>query len=207
MEAELKTEIEEICSWLGTGSINIFGMPFSGKDTHGHELARFFDARFISSGDILRSPASPAHVQQHIAKGHLAPTDEFINIVLPFLSQKELVKHPLILSSVGRWHGEEPSVLLAAKESGHAIKAVIYLDISETEAIRRWEAAERGREDDAAKHILLNRFNEFKIKTAPVVDHYRKLGLLIEIDGMPPKKVVTKDIVSKLSELSKTHKL
>ena len=46
--------IERIKSWLGSGSINIFGMPFSGKDTVGTRLADVLDGKFLSSGAILR---------------------------------------------------------------------------------------------------------------------------------------------------------
>lgn len=199
MEKSLKTEILQIKTWLGSGSINIFGLPFSGKDTHGLELARFFGAQFISGGDILRSAAGPEHIKQHIAKGHLAPTDEYLAIVLPYLSREEFKNKPLILSSVGRWHGEEPSVVEAAEESTHPLKAVIFLSVTEDEVHRRWELAERGREDDVTAEVLANRFNEFSQKTLPVVDYYRSRDLLIEVNAMPAKSEVTADILRQLA--------
>ena len=202
MENTLETKINEIKAWLGSGSINIFGLPFSGKDTHGTELSRFFNAAFISGGDILRSSAGPEHIKKHIAKGHLAPTDEYLAIVLPYLSQDELKDKPLILSSVGRWQGEEKSILTATSESGHEIKAVVFLSVTQEEAYRRWKLAERGREDDVAEDILENRFNEFQQKTLPVLEAYRKRGLVIEVDGMPPKAQVTQDILDKLLEFA-----
>lgn len=201
MEQETNTKILLIKKWLGSGSINIFGLPFSGKDTHGNELAKFFGAEIISGGDILRS-GGPEHIKQHISKGHLAPTDEYLAIVLPYLSRAEFDKKPLVLSSVGRWRGEEKSVTKAAKESSHPIRAVLYLDISKKEAERRRLSAGRDREDDTTHEILLNRFSEFETKTAPVIDFYRKAGLLLDIDGMPPKQTVTNDIIDKLAELA-----
>src|SRR3989344_118698 len=196
------SEINKISQWLQTGSINIFGLPFSGKDTHAAEIQKLFNASVISGGDILRSSIGPKHIQDHIGKGNLAPTDEYLEIVLPFLARQEYNGKPLILSSVGRWHGEEQSVMKAAKESGHPIKAVIYLSINETESKIRWKLAERGREDDAAEHVLKNRFNEFRQKTLPVINYYKRLGLLIEVDGMPAKDVVTSSILLKLSILA-----
>ncbi|HSX52866.1 MAG TPA: nucleoside monophosphate kinase [Patescibacteria group bacterium] len=197
-----RAEINKISQWLKSGSINIFGLPFSGKDTHGEKLQKLFNAVLLSGGDILRSSKGPKHIQEHIGKGHLAPTDEFLAIVLPFLAQPEYKGKPLILSSVGRWHGEEQSVVKAAVESGHPIKAVIYLSITEDEAKRRWRLAKRGREDDVAEDILLNRFNEFRQKTLPVIDYYRQHGLLIEVDGMPSPENVAVDILHKLAALS-----
>lgn len=193
--------LNEISLWLGSGSINIFGLPFSGKDTHGSELAKFFDASIISGGDILRSDLGPKHIQEHIARGLLAPSKEYLDIVLPYLSQPKFDNRPLILSSVGRWKGEETSVLEAAKDSDHPIKAVLYLDITRAEAIRRWHLAERGRDDDAAEHILEKRFLEFQEKTVPVLEFYKSEGLLIDIDGMPPQGEVTAVILEKLHQL------
>lgn len=190
-------QVQNIKEWLGAGSINIFGLPFAGKDTHGLELAKLLGAAFISGGDILRSQAHQ-HVKEHIAKGHLAPTEAYLEMVLPYLSQAKFAGKPIVLSSVGRWHGEEPSVMKACDESGHPIKAVIYLDIPEGEAQKRWEAAERGREDDAEHHILQNRFNEFRGKTLPVIDYYRDEGLLIDIDATPPIESVSANILGKL---------
>ena len=44
------TDIEIITQWLGTGAINIFGLPFAGKDTHGHRLAELFGASIMGGG-------------------------------------------------------------------------------------------------------------------------------------------------------------
>ncbi|MBA2279457.1 nucleoside monophosphate kinase [Candidatus Saccharibacteria bacterium] len=194
--------IDDISLWLGTGSINIFGLPFSGKDTHGTELSNFFNAPLIGGGDILRSKIGPKHIKEHMSGGNLAPSEEYLAIVLPYLSQEMFSGHPLILNTVGRWHGEESSVMQAAEKSGHPIKAVIFLDVTTTEAQRRWQLAERGRDDDAAEHILEKRFSEFKEKTIPVIEFYRDKGLLIEIDGMPPQRIVTRDILDKLHKLA-----
>jgi adenylate kinase len=184
---------------LGTGSINIFGLPFSGKDTHGNELASLLGGVLISGGDILRSDVGPQHIKDRIAKGYLAPSDEYIEIITPYLGQEKYASMPLILSSVGRWSGEEVSIVAAAKSAGHPLKAVIYLQVAEEEIFRRWELAERGRHDDGDKAVLQHRFNEFKDKTMPVIDYYKAQGLLIEIDGTPSIDDVTTDILQKLA--------
>jgi len=131
----------------------------------------------------------------------MAPTDEYLAIILPYLERPEFNGKALILSSVGRWHGEESSVLDAAKKSGHPIKAVIYLSITEAEAWNRLALANRKRDDDA-EHILKTRFTEFRDKTLPVIEYYRNLGLLIEVDGIPSREQVTNEILSQLAALS-----
>jgi adenylate kinase len=198
-----ETKISQIKAWLKTGSINVFGMPFAGKDTHCRELADLLDGVVVGSGDILRSKDTPSHIQEHIAKGFLAPMEEFLSIMLPYFSRQEFRGKPLILSSVGRWHGEEAGVLEASAESGHPLLVVIYLKITIEEMRQRWSIAQhtgdRGARDDDAEHILDTRLEEFETKTKPVIEFYRDQGMLIEIDGMKPKEQVLKNILDKLA--------
>lgn len=205
MDAGLERKIEQICKWLGTGSINIFGLPFAGKDTHGNELSRFFDAPLIGGGDIIRSSEGNQDVKDTIAAGFLAPTEAYLALVLPYLSQEMFTGHPLILSSVGRWHGEEEAIEKGAADSGHPIKAVLFLNVSLDEAHRRWQLAERGREDDADREILETRFSEFQAKTTPVIDYWRAKGLLLEVSSMQPELQVTREIIHKLHDFSKRN--
>ncbi|MFZ2544914.1 MAG: nucleoside monophosphate kinase [Candidatus Saccharimonadales bacterium] len=181
------TTIDTITQWLGSGSINLFGLPFAGKDTQAELLVSSLGGVRLSGGEILRNSNIPPHVKAAMDAGDLAPTQEYINIVLPYLSRKDFKGKPLILSSVGRWHGEENGVLQATEKSGHPTKAVIFLTIDENTLRYRWKIAQdsgdRGERADDAEHILDNRLSEFIDKTLPVIDHYRNLGLLIEIDA------------------------
>lgn len=198
--------IKQIKQWLDTGAINIFGLPFAGKDTHGHQLAELFGASIMGGGDILRNSVIPDHVKEIIDAGKLAPTDDYVRIVLPYLSRDEFAGRPLILSSVGRWHGEEPGVIEAAKAADHPIKAVLFLSVSEAVAHQRFlesrEDETRGVRADDAEHILRTRFDEFEQKTLPVIDFYREKGTLIEVDGNPPKDEVNETILLELLKLA-----
>jgi adenylate kinase len=204
---DYEEQLALIKAWLGKGSINIFGLPFAGKDTHAQTLADALDGVVLGGGDILRNSVIPDHVRHIIDEGGLAPTDDYIAIVLPYLSKAEFVDHPLILSSVGRWNGEEKGVVGAAKASGHELKAVIYLDIDEQIARDRWEHSQehetRGKRADDARHKLDTRFQEFKTKTLPVIDFYRQAGILIEVDGRPDTARVSQDIIDALVTFAK----
>ena len=200
------TDIEIITQWLGTGAINIFGLPFAGKDTHGHRLAELFGASIMGGGDILRNSVIPPHVKEIIDSGRLAPTDDYVRIVLPYLSREEFADRPLVLSSVGRWHGEEPGVIEAAAAANHPLKAVLFLSVSEEVAHERFVASRedetRGKRADDAEHILATRFAEFRDKTLPVIEFYREKGMLIEVDGNPPKDEVHQTILRGLLRLA-----
>lgn len=217
MEELLNTKIRDITQWLGTGSINIFGIQFSGKDTVGTELAKLLNASFLSSGDIMRStfandPSAHNKAVWEASKvgsltGQLMPTDEFQHMIVERLSQPDLNNKPLVLSTVGRWNGEEKPVLETLDQYGHTTKAVLFLTITEDEVWQRWDTAKHsrngGRHDDISAEKVARRLNEFKSKTLPVIDIYREMGLLVEINGMQPREKVLRDVVDALHNFSR----
>jgi adenylate kinase len=195
-------KITTIKQWLGTGSINIFGLPMSGKDTQGIKLAETLDAKFLSSGIIIRAMEKQSR-NKFSEKGNLIPTNVFYEWVLPYFERPDLFKYPLILSSVGRWFGEEDQVMSVAAGAGHEIKAVIILNVSEADVEKRFNEAkildDRGeRADDKDLEIFHNRLKEFREKTLPVIQHYRSLGLLVEVNGDQTRDAVFNEIVEKL---------
>lgn len=194
--------LSTIKDWLSTGSINIFGMPFAGKDTHGATLSQLFDAPLLGGGDILRNSTIPPELQKGLDAGKLFPTEEYLNIVTPYLSADQFKGHPLILSSVGRWIGEEEGIIKAAEASGHPIKAVVYLHAGEEVVYRRYEKSQekgdRGDRADDAHHILATRIEEFTTKTLPVIEVYRQKGLLIEVNSDAEKHEVLENILARL---------
>lgn len=198
-------DIDIIKKWLGNGSINIFGRPFAGKDNQAKNLTSIFGGNFIGGGDILRSKYMPDDIKALMKTGRLIPTDKYQATVLPYLNQAQFKGKPLFLSSVGRWHGEEESVIATLKESDHELKAVIHLNISEQESFKRWKNrdinADRGERHDDIEEILKIRLDEYELKTIPVINHYKKIGLLIEVDGAKTRDEVTDDIVKGLKAI------
>lgn len=200
----MEEKIDTIKKWLGSGSINVFGLPMSGKDTQGAKLAEALDAEFLSSGVIIREMEKETN-QDLSGSGNLIPTNIFYEWVLPYFERRELFGKPLVLSSIGRWSGEEDQVMSVAKGADHEIKAAVVLIISESDAKQRFNESkvlgDRGdRADDKDLSILENRLNEFREKTTPVLKHYQDLDLLIRIDGSQSREAVFNEILEKLYE-------
>lgn len=206
----MEEKINTIKEWLGSGSINLFGMPMSGKDTQGIKLAEVLDAKFLSSGLIIRTIEKETK-NNYSADGTLIPTNIFYEWVLPYFERKDLFKQPLILSSIGRWQGEEDQVMSVAAGAGHEIKAVISLEVSEADVEKRFEEAkvlnDRGeRQDDKDPEILRTRLKEYREKTIPVLLHYKELGLLISVNGDQSREAVFAEIIEKLyARASESH--
>lgn len=195
-------QIAAITDWLGSGSINIFGLPFAGKDDQTGRLQTLLGGVKLGGGDILRGSMTP-EVKIYLDAGKLIPSETYVDMVLPYLSKPEFQNKSLLLSSVGRWSGEENGVMEVLNESNHPLKAIIYLIVSRDDARTRLHASkdlgDRGNRDDDDETLLLTRFEEFEQKTVPVIDHYRELGLLIEIDATKSREEVTTAILDQLA--------
>ena len=85
----MEDKISVIKSWLGTGSINVFGLPMSGKDTQGLRLAKALGAKFLSSGIIIHAMEEET-AQNFTGDGTLLPTNLFYEWVLPYLERRDL---------------------------------------------------------------------------------------------------------------------
>ncbi|RYC74038.1 adenylate kinase [Candidatus Nanosyncoccus nanoralicus] len=200
----LNEKLEKIKSWLETGSLNIFGLPMSGKDTVGMRLAEDLQAKFLSSGIIIRAYEAEQN-DDMTGSGKLIPTNTFYDIILPYFSREELSNDSLVLSSVGRWSGEEDKIMEAAKAGGHEIKAVVMLDLTEEEVKNRFEAAkilnDRGeRADDSNIEVFETRLAEFREKTMPVLNHYDELKMLVKVPAIGSRDEVYTNVIDRLVE-------
>ena len=202
----MDAQIQQIKTWLGIGSINIFGLPMSGKDTVGVQLAEKLGAKFLSSGMIVRA-MEKATGQNITGNGKLMPSNVFYEWVLPYFEREDLWKYPLILSSIGRWSGEEDEVMSVAKNSGHTIRAAVVLQLSDQDVVERWEAAkllgDRGlRADDADPQVFQTRITEYHEKTLPVLQRYQELGLLVSVPTNGTREQVLANVIEALANFA-----
>ncbi|MBP5204843.1 hypothetical protein J6Z37_00890, partial [Candidatus Saccharibacteria bacterium] len=84
----MEEKIATIKDWLGTGSINIFGLPMSGKDTVGVRLAETLGGKFLSSGMIIRAMEKGTS-QNLTGEGKLIETNVFYDWVLPYFERQD----------------------------------------------------------------------------------------------------------------------
>lgn len=198
----MNEELRIMREWLGEGSVNIFGLPMSGKDTVGKRLAEDLGAKFLSSGDIIRAVEAEQKTDM-TSSGALIPTDKFYDIVLPYFGHNDLRGYPLVLSSIGRWEGEELEVMVAAEKGGHPIRMVVELDLEEEDVRERWkkarEVGDRGeRPDDLDPEVFETRIREYNEKTKPVLETYSKMGLLVKIEGKGTREEVYQQVIEGL---------
>ncbi|GIW29161.1 MAG: adenylate kinase [Meiothermus sp.] len=169
-------------------AVIFLGPPGAGKGTQAKRLALELGFRQLSTGDILRS---------HVARG-----TELGQQAKPLMEAGKLVPDEIILGLIGQELAEmpDPKVIfdgfprtLAQAEALDRLLAerkirllgVLLVTAPEEELVRRLlgRALEEGRSDDNESTIRA-RMVEYRQKTQPLVDYYKKTGYLKEINGL-----------------------
>ncbi len=135
------------------------------------------------------------YIKETMNSGALIPDDKTLEIVEDYLSRAEY-KKGYILDGF-------PRTIPQAEAFSNGVSAVIYLKVSDREAL--WRIAGRIlnaaeiRADETLPSIRkrIDMFHEF---TEPVINYYRKKGLLDEVDGERDVHVIFEDLCHQLEE-------
>jgi adenylate kinase len=172
--------------------------PGAGKGTQSARLAKHFGIEHISSGDLLRQEMAAGtelgrQAKEYVDRGDLVPDDLVVAMLLDRLKS---VPNGFVLDGFPR-NLQQAEV---AEKQGIKLDAVIYLDVSREELLRRLLGRGQGRSDDQEATIR-NRLKVYDESTRPLIDYYHDRGLLIAVDGEQPVDKVTEDILAKLQAL------
>lgn len=177
--------------------IILIGIQGAGKSTQGNLLSEKLNVSYLSTGHIFRILAREhtqlgRYIKEVMNAGYLIPDKKTLKIVSEYLKRPEY-KKGYILDGF-------PRTLTQAKSFENGIDNVIYLKISDKEAL--WRLSYRNgetREDETLKAIR-KRIDSFHKFTEPVIDYYRKKGSLIEIDGEKPIEEIHSEIMHKIKQ-------
>ena len=177
--------------------IVIIGIQGAGKSTQGNLLAERLDVPYLSTGHIFRKLAREKskigrYIKETMTAGFLIPDKKTLQIVTEYLQRPEY-KNGYIIDGF-------PRTVEQAKEFSHEVDKVVYLRVSDKEAL--WRLSYRNGEvrDDETVTAVRKRIELFHKVTEPVLDYYRRKGILIEVDGEKPVEEVFKDILKHLGK-------
>ncbi|WVW79455.1 hypothetical protein I302_101424 [Kwoniella bestiolae CBS 10118] len=181
--------------------IFVLGGPGAGKGTQCERLVKDYGFKHLSAGDLLREernrPGSTYGelITEYIKEGKIVPQEVTIKLLENAMSST-LASPPSFPESA--WSNGQGRFLIdgfprkmdqALKFDESVVKSSFVLFFATTEAILLERLLERGKtsgRDDDNKESIVKRFRTFVETSMPVVDYYRKLGKVVEIDSSPP---------------------
>jgi len=173
----------------------LLGPPGSGKGTQAELLAERLSVPAISTGDMVRAAISSGNelgsrVEELVAAGGLVDDGTMGRIVEQRLDQTD-ASEGFLLDGYPRTLPQARTLALILTEMEQELGGVLMLDVPEDELVRR--LLDRGRADDR-EDVIRRRLEVYRRQTEPLVEHYRREGQLLEIDGSQSIEAVASSI-------------
>lgn len=183
----------------------IVGPPGAGKGTQAARIAEAYGIPAISTGDIFRyniKEGTPLglRVKAILDAGDLVPDSMTNEIVADRLGAEDAV-HGFLLDGYPRTEEQVKFLDERLAAAGQGLDAVISLVADEDEVVRRLllRAVELGRSDDTEETIR-HRQQVYARETEPLIELFRRRGLLVEVDGLGAVDEVTARVLAALAE-------
>lgn len=170
----------------------IFGPPGSGKGTQASLIGSEFDLEHLSTGEILRAEAargSPigGEAADLMRSGQLVP-DRLMVPLIDARLRKAGARGGVLLDGFPRTVEQAKALDEILGGQGRQVDFVVALEAPEAELIERLlqRAAIQHREDDT-REAITERMQEYRERTAPVLDYYRRRGVRVaDVDAGGP---------------------
>ena len=158
------------------------GPPGAGKGTQANLFCSKYGLAHLSTGDLLRdevSSGSPLGLKaaEVMNKGELVSDELVLSIVEGRLVN---IKKGWLLDGFPRNINQANSLKNLLDKINQPLEGVVLIKISDNYLIQR--LLERGRQDDN-EEVITNRLKIYREKTSPLIDLYKKQGILEEIEG------------------------
>lgn len=173
------------------------GPPGAGKGTQANLFCKKYGLVHLSTGDLLRDEVSTGSVlglkaAEIMNKGELVSDDLVLSIVEGRLVS---INEGWLLDGFPRNINQANSLKNLLEKIRQPLEGVILIKVDDDYLIKR--LLERGRQDDN-EQVIINRLNIYRKKTAPLIDLYKKQGILDEIEGNADIDVVFSSIEKSL---------
>lgn len=186
----------------------LFGPPGGGKGTQAAHITERFGLPHVSTGAMLRHEADKGtevgnEVAPIMAEGRLVPDDLIVRVIESRLAEPD-ASRGVLLDGFPRTVPQAQSLDRMLGKSGKHVHLVLCLDVPEQVLVDRLlgRAREEGRADDNLDTIQ-TRLDVYRRDTAPVLDHYRNIGVRVEtVDGDASVEEVTRRIYEAMDRVA-----
>ena len=186
----------------------LFGKPGAGKGTQAAFLKATFNLVHISTGDLFRyniknKTALGQQAQSFMDKGDLVPDRVTIEML-----EAEVDRNPeakgFIFDGFPRTKDQAQALDVFIESKNMKINATIALDANDDILVKRLlERGETsGRSDDQDESKIRNRFDEYKLKTAPLKDYYKGQHKFHSVNGIGSIKEITERLINLIVSLN-----
>ena len=204
----------------------LLGPPGSGKGTQGERLQEDLRLPYYATGDILRAAVRDGTelgrtAKQYMDRGDLVPDEVIVGVIAERIDSAEAMDG-FILDGVPRTMPQAEALDAKLEELGRAVTAVLLIDVSDDEVVRRLggrrtcetnghvfhvefnppeqegicdiDGSELIVRDDDKPEVIRKRLETYHAKTEPLIDYYDHRSVLRRIDGEAPPDEVAEEI-------------
>jgi adenylate kinase len=211
----------------------LLGPPGSGKGTQGERLQEDLELPYYATGDILRAAVREGTelgraAKDYMDRGDLVPDEVIVGMIGERIDSSEAADG-FILDGFPRTAPQAEALATKLDELGRELTAVLLIDVSDEEVVRRLggrrTCVENGHvfhvefnppeqeglcdvdgselivRDDDKPEVIRHRLEQYHEKTAPLIEHYDSQSLLRQIDGAAAPDAVADEIQRTLATL------
>jgi adenylate kinase len=204
----------------------LLGPPGSGKGTQGERLQEDLRLPYYATGDILRAAVRDETelgqtAKEYMDRGDLVPDEVIVGVIAERIDSTE-ARDGFLLDGFPRTMPQAEALDTKLAELGRAVTAVLLIDVSDDEVVRRLggrrTCAENGHvfhvefnppkqegicdldgseliiRDDDKPEVIHNRLDQYHTKTEPLVDYYDQRSVLRRIGGVAAPDEVADEI-------------
>jgi adenylate kinase len=204
----------------------LLGPPGSGKGTQGERLQEDLELPYYATGDILRAAVREGTelgrtAKDYMDRGDLVPDEVIVGMIAERIDSSEAADG-FILDGFPRTAPQAEALAAKLVELGRELTAVLLIDVSDEEVVRRLggrrTCVENGHvfhvefnppqqdgvcdvdgsrlitRDDDKPEVIRHRLEQYHEKTAPLIERYDSQSLLRQIDGAAPPDAVADEI-------------
>jgi adenylate kinase len=211
----------------------LLGPPGSGKGTQGERLNEDLRLPYYATGDILRGAVRDETelgrtAKEYMDRGDLVPDEVIVGVIAERIDSSEALDG-FILDGFPRTTPQAEALDAKLKELGRAVTAVLLIDVSDDEVVRRLggrrtceanghvfhvgfeppqqegvcdiDGSELIVRDDDKPEVIRKRLETYHEKTEPLVSYYDSRSVLRRISGEAAPEEVAEQIRRTLATL------
>lgn len=204
----------------------LLGPPGSGKGTQGERLNEDLRLPYYATGDILRAAVRDETelgltAKRYMDAGDLVPDEVIVAVIAEALDSPE-ARDGFILDGFPRTTPQAEALDAKLAELGRAVTAVLLIDVSDDEVVRRLggrrtclegghvfhvdfnppekdgvcdiDGSDLVVRDDDKPEVIRKRLATYHEKTEPLIDYYDHRSVLRRVDGESPPDDVTEEL-------------